>query len=153
MSARTRAPLGCTLAGSDFCSASTTRGSAARKPRRALSGFAASTSVSIACITAASVATYVHVEKDKFRWLGGEDNINSYESSPGSVRKFCRTCGSMVPGQAPYLATVSIPAGLFDDDPAVRPRLHVFTSSKAPWNEITDDLPQHPKWVPGFEPK
>ena len=59
----------------------------------------------------------------------------------------------MVPGQAPYLATVSIPAGLFDDDPGVRPRLHVFTSSKAPWHEITDDLPQHPKWVPGFEPK
>ena len=75
------------------------------------------------------------------------------KSSPGSFRKFCRTCGSMVPGQAPYLATVSIPAGLFDDDPGVRPRLHVFTSSKAPWHEITDDLPQHPKWVPGFEPK
>jgi len=27
-----------------------------------------------------------------------------------------------------------------------------FTSSKAPWHEITDDLPQHPKWVSGFEP-
>lgn len=104
-------------------------------------------------LTAASVATYVHVEKDKFRWLAGEDNIATYESSPGSARKFCRTCGSMVPGQAPYLATVSIPAGLFDDDPGVRPRLHVFTSSKAPWHEITDALPQHPKWVPGFEPK
>ena len=26
-------------------------------------------------LTAASVATYVHVEKDKFRWLAGEDNI------------------------------------------------------------------------------
>ena len=104
-------------------------------------------------LTAASVATYVHVEKDKFHWLAGEDNIGSFESSPGSFRKFCRTCGSMVPGQAPYLTTVSIPAGLFDDDPGVRPRLHVFTSSKATWHEITDDLPQHPKWVPGFESK
>ena len=55
----------------------------------------------------------------------------------------------MVPGQAPYLATVSILAGLFDDDPGVRPRLHVFTSSKAPWHEITDDLPQHPKMGAG----
>jgi hypothetical protein len=45
------------------------------------------------------------------------------------------------------------PAGLLDDDPDVRPRLHVFTSSKAPWWEIADDLPQHAKWVPGYEPK
>ena len=53
----------------------------------------------------------------------------------------------------PISATVSIPAGLFDDDPKVRPRLHVFTSSRAPWWTIQDDLPQHEKWVPGYGPK
>ena len=104
-------------------------------------------------LTAASFATYVHAEKDKFHWLGGEELISRYESSPGSFRNFCRTCGSMVPGQASYLSWVSIPAGLFDDDPGVRPLLHVFASSKAPWHEINDGLPQHAKWVPRFEPK
>lgn len=104
-------------------------------------------------LTAASFATYAHVEKTKFRWLAGEELIHRFESSSGSFRPFCRTCGSMVPGQAPYLETVSVPAGLLDDDPGVRPLLHVFTSSKAPWWEINDGLPQHPKWVPGFEPK
>jgi hypothetical protein len=59
----------------------------------------------------------------------------------------------MAPGQAPYLTIMSIPAGLLDEDPGVRPLLHVFTSSKAPWWDITDDLPQHEKWVPGYEPK
>ena len=78
--------------------------------------------------------------------------INRYESTPGSFRAFCRVCGSLAPGQAPYLATVSVPAGLLEDDPGVRPRLHVFTSSKAPWWEIDDDLPRFPKWVPGYEP-
>jgi hypothetical protein len=34
----------------------------------------------------------------------------------------------------------------------VRPRLHVFTSSKAPWWDINDELPQYPKWVPGYQP-
>ena len=43
--------------------------------------------------------------------------------------------------------------GLLDDDPGVKPMLHVFTSSKAPWWEITDNLPQHEKWVPGYAPK
>ena len=104
-------------------------------------------------LTGASFATYVHVEQPKFHWLAGEDLINRYESAPGSFRAFCRICSSLVPGQAPNLPTVSVPAGLLDDDPGVRPRLHVFTASKAPWWEITDDLPQHEKWVPGFEPK
>ena len=104
-------------------------------------------------LTGASFATYAHVEKSKFRWLGGEKTIRRYESAPGSFRSFCPTCGSLVPGQAPYLATVSVPAGLLESDPGVRPRLHVFTSSKAPWWEINDELPQHARWVPGYAPK
>ena len=53
----------------------------------------------------------------------------------------------------PRLSDVSIAAGLLDDDPGVRPRLHVFTSSKVPWYEIQDSLPEFEKWVPGYEPK
>lgn len=104
-------------------------------------------------LTAATFATYAHVDKDKFRLVCGEELTATYESAPGSFRHFCKVCGSLVPGQAPYLKTISVPAGLLDDDPVVRPRLHVFTSSKAPWWEINDGLPQHEKWVPGFEPK
>jgi hypothetical protein len=103
-------------------------------------------------LTGAAFATYAHVEKAKFRWLEGEHLVSQYESTPGSFRAFCRNCGSPVPGQVPYLATVSVPAGLLDDDPCVRPRLHVFTSSKAPWWDINDELPQYPKWVPGYQP-
>jgi hypothetical protein len=33
--------------------------------------------------------------------------------------------------------------GTLDDDPGVRPSIHIFTGSKAPWFDITDDLPQH----------
>jgi hypothetical protein len=104
-------------------------------------------------LSGASFATYAHVEKAKFHWLSGQELIVTYESAPGSFRSFCRRCSARVPGAVPYLETVSVPAGLLDDDPGVRPRLHVFTSSKAPWLTIDDGLPQHPKWVPGFEPK
>ena len=104
-------------------------------------------------LTGASFATYAHVEKSKFHWLAGEESVRRYESAPGSFRSFCPACSSLVPGHAPYLETVSVPAGLLDDDPGVRPRLHVFTSSKAPWWEITDGLPQHERWVPGYAPQ
>ncbi|HEY4942997.1 MAG TPA: GFA family protein [Rhizomicrobium sp.] len=104
-------------------------------------------------LSGAAFATYAHVDSGKFRFVAGENLIERYESTPGSFRHSCRVCGSPAPGKATYLPTVSIPAGLLDDDPVVRPMLHVFTSSRAPWWEIQDTLPQHEKWVPGYEPK
>ena len=104
-------------------------------------------------LTGAAFATYAHVDADKFRFVAGEDMTVASNPPPGSFRHRCKTCGCLTPGKASYLPTVSIPAGLLDDDPDVRPRLHVFTSSRAPWWTIQDDLPQHEKWVPGYEPK
>jgi hypothetical protein len=104
-------------------------------------------------LSGAAFASYAHVDADKFRWISGTELMERFESTPGSLRQFCRVCGSAVPGKASYLPTVSVPAGLLDDDPGVKPLLHVFTSSRAPWWEIGDALPRHEKWVPGFEPK
>ena len=89
-------------------------------------------------LSGAHVASYVHVDADKFRFVAGEELIQRFESAPGSFRNFCRVCSSTMPGKAAYLTTVSIPAGLFDDDPGVRPKLHVFVRSKMPWVEIND---------------
>ena len=35
-----------------------------------------------------------------------------------------------------------IPAGLFDDDPGLRPEKHVFVELVPSWDSIADDLPQ-----------
>ena len=32
-----------------------------------------------------------------------------------------------------------------NDDPGLRPAAHTFVAYKAPWFEITDDLPQYPE--------
>jgi hypothetical protein len=104
-------------------------------------------------LSGGAFASYAHVAADKFRFLSGEDLILSYESTPGSHRNFCRVCGSRAPGRTSYLKTVSIPAGLLDDDPGIRPVLHTFVGSKAPWVEITADLRHFETWVPGYEPQ
>jgi hypothetical protein len=104
-------------------------------------------------LTGAAFATYAHVDGEAFRFVAGEDMTVSYKSAPGSFRNRCKVCSCLTPGRASYLNTVSVPAGLLEDDPQVRPRLHVFTSSRAPWWTIQDDLPRYEKWVPGFEPK
>lgn len=104
-------------------------------------------------LTGAAFASYAHVEAQKFRFVAGEGMTVTYESAPGSFRHRCKVCGCLTPGRAPYLTTISVPAGLLDDDPIARPRLHVFTSSRAPWWTIQDDLPKYETWVPGYEPK
>lgn len=87
-----------------------------------------------------------------FRLVAGADLVQPYASSPEVERSFCRVCGSRVPSKARDGAVYFVPAGLLDGDPGVKPALHMFVGSKAPWWEITDDLPQFEKWVPGYGP-
>lgn len=92
------------------------------------------------------------VPSNAFRLIKGEDLIHAYESSPGVRRCFCRVCGSRVPSRSADGKQYFVPAGLFDDDPGIKPAFHMFVGSKAPWWDITDDLPQFEEWVPGYGP-
>jgi hypothetical protein len=103
--------------------------------------------------TGGAFGTWAHVPPEKFRFLRGQELVQrGPEWTAGHSRSFCRSCGSPAPTLVPHLSDVSIAAGLLDDDPIVRPSLHVFAGSKAPWWEIQDSLPQFEKWVPGYEP-
>jgi hypothetical protein len=99
-----------------------------------------------------SSATFVGVKTSDFRWVKGEELVTAYRSSPGLQRGFCRTCGSNLPVLDPAEETSFIPVGTLDDDPGVRPAVHIFVASKAPWVEISDDLPQFDAYPPGFGP-
>ena len=41
---------------------------------------------------------------------------------------------------------VHVALGSLVDAPAIRPSEHIFVGSKAPWYEITDDLPQNEEY-------
>jgi len=97
----------------------------------------------------AAFATFAGVPARAFRYVAGADHARLYESSPGSYRAFCPTCGSNTPIKSSESDTFYVPAGLFNDDPGARPVLHMFVASKAPWWEINDDLPQHAEYPQG----
>jgi hypothetical protein len=93
--------------------------------------------------TGAAFRSRAAVPASAFHWLAGETLVSKYESSPGETRTFCRVCGATLPTFfRDHPEQIGLPLGTLDDDPGVRPSAHVFVGSKAPWFEITDDLPQ-----------
>ena len=92
----------------------------------------------------APFSTQAFVARDRFRWLGGEEYAVRYDD-PQSIHfpvSFCRLCSSPLPVETDDARRVMVPAGTIDDDPGIRPEAHVRVADKAPWVEITDDLPQ-----------
>lgn len=81
---------------------------------------------------------------EQFQWIRGEKNVVDYKL-PQAQRfgvAFCRLCGGATPRVSVQAAHVVVPAGALDTDPGMRPLAHIFVGSKAPWFEITDQIPQ-----------
>jgi hypothetical protein len=51
-------------------------------------------------------------------------------------------CGSLLYSVVRDGAYVHVAMGSLVDEPTIRPAGHIFVGSKAPWYEITDELPQ-----------
>ena len=95
-------------------------------------------------------ATFGAVDPKFFRWTRGEDKIAHYPSSAHGFRHFCPRCGSAVPADPEGGPVALVTMGNVAEDPAIRPTLHIFAGSKAPWHTIVDDLPQHDEYPPDW---
>jgi hypothetical protein len=97
-------------------------------------------------------STNAVVPTDALTITAGAAVISEYASSPHRRKCFCSRCGSQLfirRLDKPEVTVVTL--GTIDGDPHARPERHVFVSSKAPWYDIADALPQF-KIYPGFEP-
>ncbi len=98
----------------------------------------------------AAHATNAFYKAGQFTWVRGQENVQSY-SLPGARffgQDFCRHCGSPVPRVVHVTGYVVVPCGTFDSALTTLPLGNIFTSSKAPWFEITDGLPQWDAYPP-----
>jgi len=95
-------------------------------------------------------ATFGVVDPKFFRWIRGEEKIVHYRSSPHGIRHFCPRCGSGVPANPEGGPVALVTMGSVAEDPGIRPAVHIFAGSKAPWHTIVDDLARHEEYPPGW---
>ena len=103
--------------------------------------------------TGAAAAPELLARASELRWVRGSDLVRVYEAPlleepPAYRRAFCGTCGSPLPAEIPGSDFALLNPGILDDDPGTREFRHAFVSQKAPWHEITGDLPTFPSRPP-----
>jgi hypothetical protein len=104
------------------------------------------------CRRARSAAhtTNMFAKLDDFAFTRGEELVAQYKVPEAKffTIAFCTRCGGKAPRVARDRGIVSVPAGTLDTEPGMRPQAHIYVTSKAPWFEISDDLPQYPEAPP-----
>jgi hypothetical protein len=91
--------------------------------------------------TGSAFKPFAGIEREKLEIVEGADRLLvDGEASLNDTR--CAACGSLLFSVVREGEYVHIALGSLVDAPSLRPTKHIFVGSKAPWFEITDDLPQ-----------
>ena len=95
--------------------------------------------------TGSAFKPFAGIEREKLAVTRGEDALLVFgEANLNDTR--CEVCGSLLYSVVRDGAFVHVALGSLVDPPSIRPTGHIFVGSKAPWFEITDDLPQHEEY-------
>ena len=98
-------------------------------------------------LSGGAFSAVARVSKSDFKITKGLSALQSYESSPGKNRYYCKNCLSPivveVEGQPEF---VRIRLGLLNSEPEISIVGHIWVSEKPKWYKINDELPQHQEW-------
>jgi len=95
--------------------------------------------------TGSAFKAFAGIEREKLELIDGADNL-LIVGEPTLNDTRCGTCGSLLFSVVREGAYVHVAMGSLVDEPGIRPTEHIFVGSKAPWFEITDDLPQNEEY-------
>ena len=98
--------------------------------------------------TGAAFKPFAGIEREKLTVTDGADALLVLGEEDGNHTR-CAACGSLLYSVVRDGAYVHVALGSLVDAPSIRPDHHIFVGSKAPWYEITDDLPQFEEYAQG----
>lgn len=87
------------------------------------------------------------VSRSAFRFTAGEDMLSAFESTPGKLRRFCSVCGTEILAEWLNQDSLILRVATLDDDPGVRPVVHIWTSHDLPWLTDEGDVARVPEGV------
>ena len=91
--------------------------------------------------TGAAFKPFAGIEREKLEFTAGEDKLFVFgDDAENHTRR--AVCGSLLFSVVRDGAYVHIALGSLAEAPSLLPTAHIYVGSKAPWYEITDDLPQ-----------
>jgi hypothetical protein len=82
------------------------------------------------------------IERGRLEVVEGADKLLVWGDDDGNHTR-CGVCGSLLFSVVRDGEWVHVAFGSLADEPSIRPQGHIHVASKAPWFEITDDLPQY----------
>jgi hypothetical protein len=91
--------------------------------------------------TGSAFKPFAGIEREKLV-LDADSGALLLVGEPDANDTRCAACGSLLFSVVRKGAYVHVALGSLVDEPSLRPTEHIFVGSKAPWFEITDDLPQ-----------
>ena len=93
--------------------------------------------------TGSAFKPFAGIERSKLSITAGSGDLLIFGDQHANHDVHCRVCGSLLYSVVNNGGTAHVVLGSLVDDPTIRPTAHIFVGDKAPWFEITDDLPQH----------
>jgi hypothetical protein len=91
--------------------------------------------------TGSAFKAFAGIEREKLEITDGADRLLVWGEDDSNHTR-CGVCGSLLFSVVRDGAYAHVAMGSLVDAPSVRPKVHIFVGSKAPWFEITEDLPQ-----------
>jgi hypothetical protein len=92
--------------------------------------------------TGSAFKPFAGIERAQLEVTKGADKLLIWGDADNNHTR-CAVCGSLLYSVVRDGRYVHVALGSLADEPSIRPTEHIFVGSKAPWFEITDDLPQH----------
>ncbi|GGP24109.1 GFA family protein [Silvimonas iriomotensis] len=98
--------------------------------------------------TGSAFNTYAGITPDKIRVTQGAEHVTHLAEGPQGFDAYCRSCLSPLYSMVRDREYIHVRLGTLDASPSRKPDHHIYVAFKAPWHEITDDLPQFAELPP-----
>ena len=96
--------------------------------------------------TGSAFKPFAGIEREKLEIIHGADGLLIVGDERLNDTR-CRACGSLLFSVVRDGEYVHVAYGTLADPPSLSPTEHIFVGSKAPWFEITDELPRFDEYA------